>query len=146
MVALTGQITIYWGSSRSCKACVLSDADTAIRHVDTLRCLRFNQFCWVRKKKKKKNVIMKPTNSSTQRQPNPRKIRLKVGIWATFLFPTANNFSWVGIDFMWETNYKKPNPSKFSANTVFTGDHSNQDPRYTQKPIYYTIFAKHIWS
>ena len=27
-----------------------------------------------------------------------------------------------------------------------TGDHSNQDPRCTEKPIYYTIFAKHIWS
>ena len=34
----------------------------------------------------------------------------------------------------------------YSLLSLFTGDHSNQDPRYTQKPIYYTIFAKHIWS
>ena len=33
------------------------------------------------------------------------------------LFPTANNFSWVGIGFIWETDYRKPNPNKFSANT-----------------------------
>ena len=31
-----------------------------------------------------RNIIMKPTNSPTQGQPNPRKIRLKVGIWAIF--------------------------------------------------------------
>ena len=37
-------------------------------------------------------------------------------IWATF--PTANNFSWVGIGFIYETDYKKPNPTKFSGNTV----------------------------
>ena len=28
----------------------------------------------------------------------------------------------------------------------FTGGHINQDPPYTQKPIYYTFFAHHIWS
>ena len=27
-----------------------------------------------------------------------------------------------------------------------TGGHSNHDPPYTQKPIYYTFFANHIWS
>ena len=43
---------------------------------------------------------MKPTNSPTQGQPNPRKIinRLKVAIGAPF--PTARNFSWVGICFI----------------------------------------------
>ena len=42
---------------------------------------------------------MKPSNSPTQGQPQPKKkIRLKSGLWATF-FPTANNFSWVGIVF-----------------------------------------------
>ena len=30
------------------------------------------------------NIIMKPTNFPPQGQPNPRKIRLKSGIWATF--------------------------------------------------------------
>ena len=29
---------------------------------------------------------------------------------------------------------------------VFTGGHINQDPPYTQKPIYYNFFADHIWS
>ena len=33
------------------------------------------------------------------------------------LFPTANSFSWVGIDFIQDTDYKKPNPTKFSTNT-----------------------------
>ena len=27
-----------------------------------------------------------------------------------------------------------------------TGGHINQDPPYTQKPIYYTFFASYIWS
>ena len=40
------------------------------------------------------NIIMKPTNSPTQGQPNPRKI--KVAFWATF-FPTAKYF-FVGWD------------------------------------------------
>ena len=34
------------------------------------------------------------------------------------LFPTANDFSWVGMSFIQETDYKKPNPTKFSANTL----------------------------
>ena len=28
------------------------------------------------------------------------------------------NFSWVGIDHTWQTDCKKPNPTKFSANTL----------------------------
>ena len=28
------------------------------------------------------------------------------------LFPTANTFSWVGTDFIWETDCKEPNPTK----------------------------------
>ena len=51
---------------------------------------------------------MTPTNSPTQGQPNPRKIRLKVAFGP--LFPTANIFSWVGVGFMQETDYKKTNP------------------------------------
>ena len=57
--------------------------------------LRFIKFCWVAKHT---NIIMKPTNSPTQGQPNPRKSRLKVAIGP--LFPTANNFSWVGAGFI----------------------------------------------
>ena len=33
------------------------------------------------------------------------------------LFPTAILFSWVGIGFIEATDFKKPNPTKFSANT-----------------------------
>ena len=36
------------------------------------------------------------------------------------LFPKANNFSWVGIGFIQETDYKKPNPTKIlRKHTVF---------------------------
>ena len=34
------------------------------------------------------------------------------------LFPAANNFSWVWIDFIQETDYTKPNPTKLPANTL----------------------------
>ena len=63
-------------------------------------------------------MIVKPTNFPTQGHPNRRKIRLKVAFGPP-LFPTANSFSWVGIDFIQETDYKKPNPTKFSANTLY---------------------------
>ena len=50
------------------------------------------------------NIIMKPTNSPTQGQPNPRKIRRKVAFGP--LYPTARIFSWVGIVFFVdETDY-----------------------------------------
>ena len=47
---------------------------------------------------KHKNILMEPTNSPTQGQPNPTTIRLKVAIGP--LFPTANDFSWIGIGFI----------------------------------------------
>ena len=53
---------------------------------------------------------MKPTNSPTQGEPNPRNVRLKVVFGP--LFPTANIFSWVGIGFKWEKdcqNLTQPN-------------------------------------
>ena len=56
---------------------------------------------------------MKLPNSPTQ------GLRLKVAIGP--LFPTANIFSWVGIGFMYETGYEKPNPTNFSANTLLRG-------------------------
>ena len=46
--------------------------------------VRFTTLCWVGKHA---NITMKPTNSPTHGQPNPRKIRLKTvksGLWATF--------------------------------------------------------------
>ena len=48
--------------------------------------------------KRQVNIIVKPTDSPTQGQPNPRKIRLKVAFRS--FFPTANSFLWVGIDFV----------------------------------------------
>ena len=50
-------------------------------------CVRFTKFCWV---EKHTDIIMKPTNSPTQGQPNPSKIRFKVAFEP--LFPTANIF------------------------------------------------------
>ena len=60
---------------------------------------------------------MKPTISPTQGKPNPRKIGLKR--YLGHFFPQQNIFSCVGIDSIQETDYKKPNPTKFSANTLF---------------------------
>ena len=59
-----------------------------------LGCLRFTKLCWVGKHV---NIIMKPTNSPTQGQLNPRRNRLKVAFGP--LLATVNNFSWVGIGF-----------------------------------------------
>ena len=62
---------------------------------------------------------MKPSNSPTQ---GHNRTQEKIGQKVAFgpLFPTAYNFSWVGIGFIQETDYKKPNPTKFSANTLIT--------------------------
>ena len=60
-----------------------------------VRCLRFTKLCWVRKHL---HIIMKPTNSPTQRQPSPRKIGLKVGVGP--LFQAAIDLSWVRIGFI----------------------------------------------
>ena len=70
---------------------------------------------------------MKPTKSPTQGQPNPRKNtgRLKVAFGSLF-FSTANIFSLVGIVFMWETDYKKPNP-----NQILRQHPSNSNSKYT---------------
>ena len=81
-----------------------------IPQVAIVRCLRYTKLC---SDGKHVSIMMKPTNSPIQGQPNPRKNRLKVAFGP--LFPTANNFSWVGIGFIQETDYKKPNPTKFSA-------------------------------
>ena len=37
------------------------------------------------------------------------------------LFPIANIFSWIGIDFIQETECKEPNPTKLSLNTLLQG-------------------------
>ena len=61
---------------------------------------------------------MKPSNSPTQGQPNPRENRLKLSFGP--LFSHSQYFLSVGVDFIWKTDYKKPNPHIFSANTLFS--------------------------
>ena len=56
------------------------------------------------------NITMKPTNSPTQGQPNPRKNRLKVAFGT--LFPTANNFSCVRIDFCIGNRLRETQPNQ----------------------------------
>ena len=89
-----------------------------------LGCSRFAEFCWVGKHI---NITMKPTNSPIQGQPNPRKKWLKV----TFgpLFPTANNFSWVGTDFYRKQTTRNPtetnSPQTPEWHTKTMGTHIN---------------------
>ena len=71
-----------------------------------IACMRFTKLCWV---EKHINVIMKPTNSPTQRQPNPRNIWLKVAFGPRF--PTTNNFSWVGVGLCRKQTTKNPTQS-----------------------------------
>ena len=78
---------------------------------------------------------MKPSNSATQGQPNPRKIRWNVAFGP--LFPTAL--------YREQTTRNLTQPNSQQTLTI-TGGQINQDPPYTQKPIYYTFFADHIWS
>ena len=73
---------------------ILSQSDTVNRCL-ALGCLRFTKLCWVGNDM---SIIMKPSNSPTQGQPNPTRIRLKVVFGP--LFPTANVFLWVGIGIM----------------------------------------------
>ena len=71
---------------------------------------------------------MKPTNSPTQGQPNPRKIRVKAAFGP--LFPTANNCRWVGIDFINREQTRTPTQPKFlrkypTTNTINTNTNTN---------------------
>ena len=59
---------------------------------------------------------MKPTNSPTPGQPNQRKNRLKVEFWG----PQQILFRGLGL-ILYRKDYKKPNPTKVSANTVVLG-------------------------
>ena len=96
---------------------MLSSVGLLSRPPQLLGCLLCisTKLCWVGKHV---TIITKPTNSPTQGQPNPRKNRLKVAIGP--LFPTANDFSWVEIEFISETDYKKPSPPTFSAYTLLS--------------------------
>ena len=76
------------------KWCLYSGTEWYLLHCLTAKWDLFTKFCWVWKHIV--STIMKPTHSPTQGQPNPRKMRLKVPFGP--LFPTANNFSGVGVD------------------------------------------------
>ena len=62
---------------------------------------------------KHKNIIMKPAKSPTQGQPNPRKIRFLKWHLGHF-FQQQILFRGLGFCNVKETDYKKPNPTKFS--------------------------------
>ena len=65
-----------------------------------LRCLRFAEFCWVGLENTYLvDITMKPTNSPTQGQPNPRKIRSKVALGPIFL-PQQIIFRGLGLIFV----------------------------------------------
>ena len=66
-----------------CRWCfwVFSSIAPGISCKQLIGCLRFTNLCWVGQHA---NIIMKPTNSPTQGQPHPRKIRLKVAFGPLF--------------------------------------------------------------
>ena len=57
---------------------------------------------------------MKKTNYPTQGQPNPKQIKLKNGIRATF--PAANNFSWVELWFNTGNRLQETEPNQIFRN------------------------------
>ena len=59
-------------------------------------------------------MIVKPTNSPTQGQSNPRKIRFKVTFGATF---SHSKYFFVGWEWFYVGNKstRNPNPTKFPA-------------------------------
>ena len=74
--------------------------------------VRYTKFCRVGKHNS--TYYDETVELSNPGPTQPKKIRLKAAFGP--LFPTANSFSWVRIGFIWETDYNKPNPIKFSAN------------------------------
>ena len=67
-------------------------------------CWRFTKFCWVGKHI---NITMKPTSSPTQGQRNPRKNRLKSGVWATL---SHSKYFFVGWDLFYIGNRLQETP------------------------------------
>ena len=63
------------------------------------------------------NIILKSTNSPTQGQPNPRKIRLKVAFWATFFAAAKIIFGGLGL-----ISYRKQ-ATKIPTQTKFLHEH-----------------------
>ena len=85
---------------------------------------------------------MKPTNSPTQGQLNPRKNRLKAAFGATF---SHSDYFFVGWDWLYMGNrLQETQPDRILRKHPIAGSHSNQDPRCTIKPVYTPIFTHHI--
>ena len=62
------------------------------------------------------NISMKPTNSPSQGQRNPRKTRFPSGIWASFF---AQQFCFRGLGLvLYQEADKKPNPTEIPSNTL----------------------------
>ena len=65
---------------------------------------------------------------SNRRTPQPKaKIQRKKNGFKVALEPlflTTNNCAWVGSGFIWETDYKNPNPTKVAANTLLIQDNN----------------------
>ena len=91
--------------------------------------------------------MMKPSNSSTQGQPNPRKTRVKVALGPLFPHGGTGNIFSVGWDWFYVRNsLQETEPNQILLKHPTTGDHTNQDLRSRLKTIYSPIFANHIWS
>ena len=79
-----------------------------------LGCLWFTKFCWVGNNM---NIIMKPSNSPTQGQPNPKKNQVNNAIWA-HLFPQQIIFLGLRLVLYRKQTTTNLTPTKFSANTL----------------------------
>ena len=84
-----------------------------INCIISLGCFRFTNFCWVGNHI---NIIMKPTNSPSQGQPNPRKIRLKWHLG--HFFPQQIFYRGLGLILYRKQTTRNPTKTKLSANTI----------------------------
>ena len=106
--------------------------------------MRFTKFCWVRTNM---CIITKPSKSPTQGQPNSRKKKGLTVASGPHFFPEQLFFLRVGIVFfLWETDYKKPNPINFSANTPKNSVTRQRllDPMHTNTTLSRTYVATNL--
>ena len=91
--------------------------------VDILRCLRLTKSCWVGKHSL--NVIMKPTNSPTQGQPNPTQEKLGYKWHLGHFFPQQKFFRGLGL-ILYTPSSKQYQHQKPHLNTINTGTQAKQ--------------------
>ena len=118
--------------------------NTSLGCLNTRVFAMYQLLCWVGKHE---NIIMKLTNSPNPRptQPEKKKKVKKSGNRVTF--PHSQYF-FVGWDWFYTGNRLPRNLTQPNSpqTPYFTGSHSNQDPRCTQKTIYTPIFTHHVKS